>query len=128
VTDRVEQLRQTARARHDATLARATQTLQVLALHAEPITFGRLARAAGVSRSWIYRQPELRHQVERLRQSPPQKRPNAQSTRASDDSLRQQLHIYREHVAQLKAENRALKDQLAHQLGAARAASVTKQS
>jgi hypothetical protein len=128
VTDRVEQLRLAARARHDTTLARATLALQALAGGDQPVTFGRLARAARVSRSWIYQQPELRHQVEQLRRSPP-KRPNPRSAqRASDDSLRQQLHLYQEEIARLKTENRSLKEQLARQLGATRAASVTKPS
>lgn len=128
MTDRVEQLRRAARARHDTALARATHTLETLARGNQPISFGRLARTAGVSRSWIYRQPELREQVEKLRQSPPPKKPNKQSgQRASDDSLRQQVHLYREHISRLQAENRALKEQLARQLGIARAAAVTKQ-
>jgi HAMP domain-containing protein len=36
------------------------------------------------------------------------------------------LHIYREELGRLRNENRRLTDQLARQLGAARAASVTK--
>lgn len=124
--DRVEQLRQAARARHDTTLARATRSLQDLARDAEPITIARLARAADVSRSWLYRQPELRDEIERLRQTPRGK-PTAQAThKATADSLRQQLHIHRQEIARLQAENRTLKDQLARQLGTHRAASVTK--
>ena len=127
--DRVDRLRQAARTRHDTTLARATQALQALTREAEPITFGRLARAANVSRSWIYRQPELRHQIEQLRQPPTTGKPPARpAQRATADSLRQQLHTYREEIARLQADNRALKDQLARQLGANRAASITKRS
>jgi Family of unknown function (DUF6262) len=129
VDDRVERLRQAAQARHEATLARARHTLQTLALNAQPISLSRLARTADVSRSWLYRQPELRHQIEQLRHSPPQGRPDSRTTqRASADSLRQQLQIYREELARLQAENRTLKDQVARQLGAARAASVTQRS
>lgn len=70
LADRVEQLRQAARARHDATLARATQALQAMVREAQPITFRRVANSARVSRSWLYRQPQLRDEIERLRQSP----------------------------------------------------------
>jgi len=127
MTDHTERLRQAAKARHEATLAKATTALRSLACAAEPITFGRLARTAGVSRSWLYRQPELRHQIEQLRQSRPPKGsgvPAAQ--RASDDSNRQKLTIYREELVRLQAENRDLKEQLARKLGAQRAAAVTE--
>ncbi len=125
--DRVERLLQAAQARHDATLARATQSLLALARNSQPITVRRLAREAGVSRSWIYRQADLRREIDQLRQSSARIRPSAQvAQRASTDSLRQQLHIYREELGRLRNENRRLTDQLARQLGAARAASVTK--
>ena len=129
MADRVERLRQAAQERHDATSARARQTLDALRRDAQPITFRHLAKTAGVSRSWLYRQPELRQEIERLRGSPPARTTSAQSSqRASADSLRQQLHIYREEMTRLRAENGALKDQLARQLGMVRAASVTKGS
>lgn len=129
LADRVEQLRQAARARHDATLARATQALQAMVREAQPITFRRVANSARVSRSWLYRQPQLRDEIERLRQSPHHARRIAQpAQRATADSLRQQVHGYRDEIARLQAENRTLKDQLARQLGATRAASVTKRS
>ena len=125
--DRAERLRQAAHARHDTTMARATRALQAMVQEAQPITFGRLARAANVSRSWLYRQPELRNEIERLRQSKakPDDRP---AQKASIDSLRQQLHLYKQELARLQTENRALKEQLARQLGAARAASATRRS
>jgi uncharacterized coiled-coil DUF342 family protein len=41
------------------------------------------------------------------------------------DSLRQQIHAYREEIARLSKENQALYEQLARQLGTARAAAVT---
>lgn len=125
--DRLERLRQAAEARHEATLVRAREALQVMAGEGEIVTFRRLAQVADVSRSWLYRQPELRHQVEQARQSRPPSRSSAQaSQRASADSLRQQAHAYRAEIARLRAENQVLKDQLARRLGAARAASVTR--
>ena len=129
MADRTEQLRQAAQARHDATTRRARQTLDALRRDTQPITFRHLAKTAGVSRSWLYRQPDLRKEIEQLRQSPPAPATNARSSqRASTESLRQQQHIYRDEIARLRAENTALKDQLARQLGAARATSITKRS
>ena len=64
--------------------------------------------------------------IQRLRTSVPAKMGNVQSPqRASMASLHQQLHVCREEIARLRAENSALKDQLARQLGISRAVSVT---
>ena len=125
--ERAEALRRAAMARHDTALARAEAALEALQRQARSVNFGQVAKAAGVSRCWLYHQPELRQKIERLRREPPQKPLGSQGTqRASTDSLRQQLHVYRDELARLRAENTALKEQLARQLGAARAASVTR--
>jgi DNA-binding XRE family transcriptional regulator len=128
--ERSEALRLAARARHDATVARAEAALEALQRQARPVNFAQLAKAAGVSRYWLYRQPGLRQKIECLRGEPSQKPPPSQGAqraqRASANSLRQQLHVYREELARLRAENTALKEQLARQLGVARAASITR--
>lgn len=129
MADRVEQLRRAAQARHDATVARTIQALRAMAAGNDPITFRRVATFAGVSRSWLYREPQLRAEIERLRQSPHRSGPTGRpAQRATADSLRQQLHVYRAEIARLQDENRSLKDQLARQLGASRAAAITKRS
>lgn len=127
MTDRVERLREAAKARHDTTLQRAEQALQKIAKRGDPITFNQVAQTAGVSRSWLYRQPTLRHQIDQLRDASttrPGVLPSAE--RASTDSLRQQLHAYREEITRLRSENQELREQLARHLGAARAAAVTR--
>lgn len=124
--DHMKNLRESAQARHDATLRRAEATLRTLVRLGAPITFRGFADAAGVSRSWLYRQPQLRAQIEHLRQQRPSRAPVVPSAeRASMDSLRQQIHAYREEISRLSKENQALYEQLARQLGAARAAAVT---
>ena len=56
-----------ARQRSDQTRQRATEALQRLHATGQPITFAHVARTAGVSRSWLYRQPDLRADINRLR-------------------------------------------------------------
>ena len=124
--DRVERLREAAQARHEATLRRATTALQRLARRGEQITFRRVAETAGVSRSWLYRQPQLRDEITRLRDTTvgrPGTLPAAE--RATADSLRQQLQAYRDEVTWLRTENQELRDQLARHLGASRANAAT---
>jgi hypothetical protein len=76
-----------------------------------------------VSRSWLYRQPQLREEIDRLRR-PTRNLPSAE--RATTDSVRQQLRTYRDEITRLRTENQELRDQLARHLGAARAAAVTR--
>jgi regulator of replication initiation timing len=47
--------------------------------------------------------------------------------RATTDSLRQQLHTYRQEITRLRAENQTLREQLTRRLGAERAAAITSQ-
>ncbi|MGO9728652.1 MAG: hypothetical protein ACLPN6_25465 [Streptosporangiaceae bacterium] len=49
------------------------------------------------------------------------------SQKATIDSLRQQLHAYRDEITRLRAEIASLREQLARQLGAARTAAITSQ-
>ena len=129
MSDRVQRLREAAQARHDATLRRAEGTLARLVRRGEPITFRLLATEAGVSRSWLYSQNELRQQIDQLRDAaatPGSAVPSAE--RATTDSLRQQVHTYRSEISRLRTENQTLREKLARRLGTERAAAVTKRS
>ena len=123
MADRVQRLREAAQARHDATLRRAEDTLRRLATKGSPITFRRVAEEAGVSRSWLYRQDQLRAQIDHLRDTATSRTSTIPAAeRATTDSLRQQLRAYRSEIARLRLENQELREQLAHHLGAQRAA------
>jgi cell division septum initiation protein DivIVA len=128
MADRVERLREAAQARHEATLRRAESALQRMAKRGDPVTFNRVAETAGVSRSWLYRQPTLRQEIDRLRDASATRPGLPSPERASTDSLRQQLHTYREEITRLRTENQELREQLARHLGTARAAAVTRPS
>jgi len=59
-----------ARGRAAATRKRAVAALRRMDKAGASITFDALAREAHVSRSWLYNQPDLRAEVERLRGPP----------------------------------------------------------
>ena len=55
--------------RHELTRAKAIQALRELDRSGAPVTFASVATAAGISRSWLYTQPDLREQVQQLRET-----------------------------------------------------------
>ena len=56
-----------ARQRHELTRAKAIHALRTLDAEGSPVTFEAVAQAASVSRSWLYAQPDVRAEIERLR-------------------------------------------------------------
>jgi len=109
-----------ARQRSAATRRRAAAALRRLDASGRPISFDALAREAQVSRSWLYAQHDLRTEVERLRsqqRQPPSRQPIPARQRATEASLRARLDLTTQRVRELEADNRRLRDALAHALG-----------
>ena len=121
--DNSGQLAAAARNRHELTRAKAILALRELDRAGTPITFELVARHAHVSRSWLYSQPDLRDQINRLREAtgraPTPSVPAAQ--RSSDVSLLRRLQAAQERNRQLNEDNQRLRRQLAHALGDQRA-------
>ncbi|WP_113702387.1 DUF6262 family protein [Nonomuraea lactucae] len=119
-----------ARRRHELTRAKAIRTLSELRQAGEPISFDLVARTAGVSRSWLYSQPDIRDQIQHLRlitrRAPAPPLPTIQ--RASEASLLQRLQAATERNQQLAEENRRLRRQLAEALGQLRATTQPRSS
>jgi hypothetical protein len=113
-----------ARQRRELTRAKAIQALRTLAADGTPVTFETVARAAAVSRSWLYAQPDIRAEIEQLR-TVSQRSPGAPvppRQRASGASLLRRLEVAAQRNRELAEENRRLRDQLARALGAQRSA------
>jgi hypothetical protein len=116
-----------ARKRHELTRSKAIRALRELERAGTPVKFETVARAAGVSRSWLYAQSDIRAEIERLRgttqRAPSPPIPAAQ--RASDASLLRRLAEASQRNQQLAEENARLRRQLAHALGDQRSAAQT---
>ena len=112
-----------AHRRRELTRAKAIQTIRELDHAGTPVTFQAIARASQVSRSWLYSQPDIRAEIERLRDATQQapSPPIPTSQRASDTSLRQRLTEATQRNRQLAEDNARLRRQLAHSLGDQRA-------
>ena len=114
--DNTHHLIRAAAQRHQRALTRARAAVEALDRSALPVTFSAVARAARVSRGWLYRQDELRDTIVRLRQpSTAPALPSAQQ--ATTASLRQRLDSQKDEIATLRADNALLRDQLARRLG-----------
>ena len=106
--------------RHQLTRARAIQALRELDRAGAPVTFASVAAAAGISRSWLYTQPDIRDQIRQLR-AHPQHRPGQRDPRqpAGNRHLAARPAHRRPASAtrQLAEENARLRRQLARALG-----------
>lgn len=125
--DNSQHIVEAARRRSEYTRSKAIQALRSLDAAGEAVTFDAVAKQAGVSRSWLYGQPDLRAEVERLRaahrRAPTSPVPARQRT--SDASLLRRLEAANTRVRQLTQENHRLRDQLASALGEQRAERIT---
>jgi Family of unknown function (DUF6262) len=103
-----------AQRRRADTLERARQALQELDETGQRRTIMQIAAHAGVSRSWLYAQPELRDQLRRLTAiSEPSASASARIEPGSDASLRQRLTLAHERIRELDDETRQLRNQIA---------------
>jgi len=118
-----------AQRRHELARAKAIRALRKLDHAGAPVTFEAVARVGEVSRSWLYAQPDIRAEIERLRRrtqrAPSPAIPAGQ--RASDASLRSRLRAALERNRKLAEENQRLRRQLAQALGDQRATARTGQ-
>lgn len=117
-----------AQQRAEQTRTRAQRALRRLDETGAAITFEAVARAAGVSRSWLYSQTDLRAETQSLRTrtqsaSSPPSTPQRQA--ATDASLLRRLEAATERLRQVEEDNRHLREALAEALGTARTAAVT---
>lgn len=118
-------LAEAAARRHELTRSKAIQALRELDRAGASVTFASLAAAAGISRSWLYTQPDISDQIRRLR-SVTRKRDPASAVpagqRATDASLRSRLTAAIQRNQALADENARLRRQLARALGDQRSA------
>ena len=109
-----------ANARHRQTALRSARVaIDSLQRSGSTITFTAVSKTAGVSRTWLYEQADLRQLIGRLRTAPPP--PAVDNERASTESLRRMGEGLRLELNRLREENGLLREQMARQLGTQRA-------
>jgi hypothetical protein len=116
-----------ARSRSDAARRRAVTALRSLDTDGQPVTFNTVASAAGVSRSWLYTQDDLREQIGRFRtrqQQAPSSPPVPDRQRATPTSLLLRLEAAAARMRVLESDNCQLRGALERALGEQRAAAI----
>ena len=124
--ERSERLAVAARKRHEETLRKAVEAIRSLDAAGAPVSFAAVARAARISRAWLYGNAAVRVEIVELRDrttSSAPARPVAE--RASDRSLHQLVTDLRSREAELRRENQVLREALARKFGDERAAQLT---
>lgn len=108
-----------AQRRHELTRAKAIRALRELDQAGALVTFETVARAAEVSRSWLYTQQDIKDEIHRLRalanRTPNQPTPARQRT--TEPSLLRRLEIANNRNRELTEENQRLRRQLERALG-----------
>src|SRR5674536_224330 len=126
--DNSRHLTTAARQRAEQTRARAVRALRRLDETGKSITFEAVAAEAGVSRSWLYSQQDIRAEIQALRtrrQPSPAAPLTPQRQRATEASLLRSLEATSQRMRHLEEDNRQLRQALAEALGAARTAQTT---
>jgi hypothetical protein len=117
--DNTRHLVEAAKVRHNSALTRAAEAIRSLERGRKPVTFSSVARAASVSRGWLYRNPELREAIVARRAARPSSKNRSVplAERASAESLRQRADTLRERITRLEEENAELRERVARLYG-----------
>jgi len=120
--ERRHALAHAARRKHRIARERAADAIRRLVRERRPITFAAVAARAQVSRQWLYTQPDLRQEIDRLRHHQAATGQAIQAgERASHASLQQRVELLLEENRCLRAEITDLKAELAIAHGQRRA-------
>jgi hypothetical protein len=124
--DNSEHLITSAKRRHELTRAKAIKAIRELAQTGEPVDFSTVAVRARVSRSWLYTQPDIKAEIQKLRSLAARtpRPPIPARQRTSDASLLHRLEIANNRIRELTEDNQRLRRQLADALGHNRASAA----
>jgi predicted RNase H-like nuclease (RuvC/YqgF family) len=108
---RTQALRKLAQKKHKDTLLKVTKALATIKEKDLPLNFQSVAKLAGISKTWLYNQPELKLEIENSRQE------SGKLRRLTD--IKSSMQKKEIEVDDLKKKNKKLKEtikNLRHQL------------
>jgi hypothetical protein len=108
----VEGLRQNALKRHQAVITRTDEALKQMVREGQRVDFSTVAKAAGVSVAWLYREKAFKQRIESLRAGFSTQSSSPLMVKATDASKEAILTTLRQRIKNLEIENQELKRQL----------------
>ncbi len=113
MADNTNLLRVATRERSERTRQRAETTLAAVRAAGGHVSVAEFCRTAGISRGWLYTQPDLLDELRRLPPAAPSPTPATGGAAASAESLRRRLQLAQRRIDDLTADNRDLRNELA---------------
>jgi pyruvate-formate lyase len=94
------------------------KVISKLSLEGKTINFNTIAKEANISKSWLYKEPDIRQRIESLR-TQQQKRLNVRSisTKSSSRSEEVLIRTLKTRIKELEKENQKLKSQIQYLYG-----------
>ncbi|MEH1885559.1 DUF6262 family protein [Nostoc sp.] len=107
----IDGLRGNAQRKRQEAFEKVEQGIQKLIKEQKVINFNSVAKASGLSKAWLYKEPDVKARIEHLRENNSKVKeipPKQRSSDASKDSI---IKTQKERIKKLEAENRGLRDQ-----------------
>ncbi|MDZ8056568.1 MAG: DUF6262 family protein [Aulosira sp. ZfuCHP01] len=108
----VEGLRGNAQRKRQEAFDKVEQGIRQLLKEKQVINFNTVAKASGVSKAWLYKEPEIKARIEHLRDNHSKAEKVPPKQRTSDASKDAIIKTLKERIKKIEAENRGLRDQL----------------
>jgi len=107
----VSGLRQNAQLKRQESFAKVDRGIKQLIREKQPITFNAVAAASGVSKAWLYKEPEVKARIQQLRQQTAGARGVHRVQEPSSASKDAVIRTLKERIKKLEAENSELRKQ-----------------
>ncbi|MHC5935481.1 DUF6262 family protein [Nostoc sp.] len=107
----IEGLRGNAQRKRQEAFEKVEQGIQKLIKERQVINFNTVAKASGLSKAWLYKEPEIKARIEHLRENNSQTKEIPAKQRSSDASKDAIIKTLKERIKRVEAENRGLRDQ-----------------
>ena len=107
----VDGLKKNAQRKRQEAFEKVDKAIQQLIRDGEKINFNTVVKASGVSKAWLYKEPEVKARIEELRAKYSKKRisPKQKASDASKDAI---IKTLKARIKKVEAENKGLKSQL----------------
>jgi len=107
----VEGLKKNAQAKRQEAFNKVEKGIQTLIKEKRTINFNQVAEASGVSKAWLYKEPEIKERIEHLRAQSKRGKKLPRKISATEASTRAINATLKARVKKVEAENRELRRQ-----------------